>query len=72
MYNKVPTVIRDIEGYTPFVKALKIILVEKCCYKVDDYNKEIWQSCFNIIIFIYYLIVSDQAVFLLLQFYLST
>jgi len=26
------------------VKALKIFLVEKCYYNVDDYNKEIWQS----------------------------
>jgi len=44
MYNKLPKVIRDIEGYTPFVKALKIIMVEKCYCKVDDYSKEIWQS----------------------------
>jgi len=41
---KLPKVIKEIEGYTPFVKALKIFLVEKCYYNVDDYNKEIWQS----------------------------
>jgi hypothetical protein len=44
MYNKLPRVIKEIEGFTPFVNALKIFLVQKCYYNVDDYNKEIWQS----------------------------
>jgi len=36
MNSKIPRVIKEIEGFTQFVKALKIVLVDKCYYNVDD------------------------------------
>jgi len=51
MYDELPRVIKEIEGYTSFVKALKLFLVEKCYCNVDDFNKEIWQSWCDIIVY---------------------
>jgi Reverse transcriptase (RNA-dependent DNA polymerase) len=44
IYNKLPRSIKSIASYKNFVSKLYEFLVEKCYYKISDYQSEIWQS----------------------------
>jgi len=54
VYNKLPSLIKEITAYNPFVIAQKKFLIEKCYYNVKDFLEEIWQSWFE---FLWYLLL---------------
>jgi hypothetical protein len=43
-YNKLPKNLKEIREYNRFSKSLKLFLLEKCYYDINEYYSENWQS----------------------------